>query len=58
VGLGNPLLDFIATVDPKYLEKHELGPDNAILAEDKHRQIFTDLQAIYETEFMAGKLIL
>lgn len=24
VGLGNPLLDFIATVDPKYLDKVKL----------------------------------
>lgn len=36
LGLGNPLLDISAVIDNEYLTKNDLGPDNAILAEEKH----------------------
>ncbi|KAG5673767.1 hypothetical protein PVAND_003787 [Polypedilum vanderplanki] len=54
LGLGNPLLDISAIVDNEYLAKHDLGPDNAILAEDKHMPIFTELQEKYNAEYIAG----
>lgn len=54
LGLGNPLLDISAVVEPSYLAQHELGADNAILAEEKHAKIFTELQANYKTDFIAG----
>jgi hypothetical protein len=38
--LGNPLLDISATVEKEYLAKHELGQDNAILAEDIHMPMY------------------
>lgn len=41
LGLGNPLLDISASVDPQYLEGHGLKPDDAILAEPKHRYELT-----------------
>lgn len=52
--MGNPLLDISAVVEPEYLLKHELGADNAILAEAKHKQIFTELQEQYKTDYIAG----
>lgn len=42
-GMGNPLLDMTAVVDENYLKKYELQPNNAILAEDKHRPIYDEL---------------
>lgn len=49
-----PLLDISASVDPKLLEEHSLGADNAILAEDKHKVIFTELQEKYKPDYIAG----
>lgn len=54
LGLGNPLLDISAVIEPEYLEKHELKADNAILAEEKHSSIFEELQKDYKTEYIAG----
>lgn len=54
LGIGNPLLDISATVEPEYLTKHSLIADNAILAEEKHRSIFTDLQEKYKPDYIAG----
>lgn len=36
VGFGNPLLDISANVEPEYLDKYGLKPDNAILADESH----------------------
>lgn len=41
--MGNPLLDMTAVVDEAYLQKYDLKPNNAILAEDKHRPIYEEL---------------
>lgn len=54
LGLGNPLLDISAIVDAEYLKKNDLVADNAILAEAKHSQIFTDLQENYKVDYIAG----
>ncbi|CRL07472.1 CLUMA_CG020440, isoform A [Clunio marinus] len=54
LGMGNPLLDISAVVEPEYLVKHNLGPDDAILAEDKHKEIFVQLQEKYKVEYIAG----
>lgn len=37
VGFGNPLLDISATVDDCFLEKYDLKPNDAILADEKHK---------------------
>lgn len=39
LGCGNPLLDISAIVDDKILKKYDLEPDNAILAEEKHKPL-------------------
>lgn len=41
--MGNPLLDMTAVVDEDYLKKYDLQPNNAILAEEKHSPIYTEL---------------
>lgn len=54
LGIGNPLLDISACVTPEYLEKHCLGADNAILAEEKHLPIFNEIQTHYNPDYIAG----
>lgn len=53
LGVGNPLLDISQIVEPEYLEKYSLLADDAILAEDKHKQIFDDLQKKFKPDFIA-----
>ncbi|CCI43019.1 unnamed protein product [Albugo candida] len=54
VGLGNPLLDIIAQVDEDFLSKHNLELDDAILAEDTHTHLFSELENHYKPIFIAG----
>lgn len=54
LGMGNPLLDISATVDEKFLEKYDMHPDNAILAEEKHMPIYNELIEKYGADFIAG----
>jgi len=54
IGMGNPLLDATITVDAKYLEKYELQPANAILAEPKHDPIYADILARSDAKYGAG----
>ena len=44
LGLGNPLLDATIMTDPKFLEKHGLDANNAILAEPKHKELFDEVR--------------
>ena len=53
-GMGNPLLDISAVVEPKLLEKYGVKPNDAILAEDKHLPIYKELKDNYEVEYIAG----
>jgi len=52
--IGNPLLDISAEVTPEYLQKYDLKPNDAILAEDKHLPIFEDLVKDSNVEFSVG----
>ena len=54
VGCGNPLLDISAVVDEAFLEKYDLKPNNAILAEEKHMPLYKELMEKYNAEFIAG----
>ncbi|WVO15670.1 hypothetical protein L204_103331 [Cryptococcus depauperatus] len=56
VALGNPLLDIQVSPDegPKYLEKYELKPNDAILAEEKHMPIYDDIVANATVDYVAG----
>lgn len=53
-GLGNPLLDLVAEVDESFLLKYDIQKDNAILADEKHKNMVPDLISKYEVEYVAG----
>jgi len=54
LGLGNPLLDISANVDTSLLTKYELEADNAILAEDKHKPLYKEMEENKTMEYVAG----
>ncbi|CAL9052429.1 unnamed protein product [Musa banksii] len=54
LGMGNPLLDISAVVDEEFLNKYDLNPNNAILAEEKHLSLYDELAAKYNVEYIAG----
>merc|ERR1719217_1224371 len=54
LGMGNPLLDISAEVDQALLDKYELLPGNAILAEEKHQPLFPELAAKPNVKYIAG----
>jgi len=53
LGMGNPLLDISTTVDEAFLAKYGLKSNDAILAEEKHMPIFTEIQK-GSVDFIAG----
>jgi len=53
-GIENPLLDISAHVPQSLLEKYELKPSNAILAEEKHLPLYEELVKGYPVEYLAG----
>eukprot|EP01088_Endostelium_zonatum_P020920 TRINITY_DN7947_c0_g1_i1.p1 TRINITY_DN7947_c0_g1~~TRINITY_DN7947_c0_g1_i1.p1 ORF type:complete len:349 (-),score=105.25 TRINITY_DN7947_c0_g1_i1:110-1156(-) len=54
IGFCNPLLDISTHVDEEYLNKYELKPANAILAEDKHLPIYEEISKHPNVEYIAG----
>lgn len=52
LGMGNPLLDISATVNPELLSKHNLKSNDAILTEEE--DIFNDLKQGYKVDYIAG----
>lgn len=54
LGIGNPLLDISASVDEDFLKKYELKPNDAILANEKHKALYDELIEQYNAEFIAG----
>ncbi|XP_020094386.1 adenosine kinase 2-like [Ananas comosus] len=54
LGMGNPLLDISAVVDEEFLNKYDLKPNNAILAEEKHLPMYDELATKYSVEYIAG----
>ncbi|KAI5944220.1 adenosine kinase isoform X2 [Manis javanica] len=53
-GMGNPLLDITAIVDKDFLDKYSLKPNDQILAEDKHKELFDELVKKFKVEYHAG----
>ncbi|XP_029376219.1 adenosine kinase isoform X2 [Echeneis naucrates] len=53
-GMGNPLLDISAVVDKDFLDKYSLKPNDQILAEDKHKELFDELVKKSKVEYHAG----
>ncbi|XP_072962740.1 adenosine kinase 2-like [Typha angustifolia] len=54
LGMGNPLLDISAVVDEDFLNKYDIKPNNAILAEEKHFPMYDELAARNNVEYIAG----
>jgi adenosine kinase len=52
--LENPLLDIQAQGNAALLEKYGLKPNDAILAEEKHKGIYEDLLNNYSAKLIAG----
>lgn len=52
--MGNPLLDISATVDQEILERYDLKPNDAILASEKHKNLYRELIEKYQPEYIAG----
>lgn len=52
--MGNPLLDISANVDEEFLTKFDMKPNNAILADEKHKSLYTELVENCNAEFIAG----
>ena len=53
-GIGNPLLDISAEVPSNYLEKYDLKPNDAALAEPKHLPIYQEMVDNHDVEYIAG----
>ncbi|BGP30998.1 adenosine kinase [Rhodotorula toruloides] len=54
LAMGNPLLDMSVTEAPELLEKYNLKPNDAVLAEGKQSEIYDDLQKNYKVLYVAG----
>lgn len=54
LGMGNPLLDIVAVVDNAYLDKYDVKLNNAILAEEKHVPMYSELKEKPGVEYIAG----
>ncbi|XP_026117686.1 adenosine kinase-like isoform X2 [Carassius auratus] len=52
--MGNPLLDICAVVDKDFLDKYGLKPDDQILAEEKHKEMFEEIVKKFKVEYHAG----
>ncbi|XP_033886893.1 adenosine kinase-like isoform X1 [Acipenser ruthenus] len=53
-GMGNPLLDICAVVDKDFLDKYGLKPNDQILAEEKHKELFEEIVRKFKVEYHAG----
>ncbi|RTG86089.1 adenosine kinase, partial [Schistosoma bovis] len=53
-GMGNPLLDILVDADDYMYERYELQKDNAILAEEKHMEIYEEIQKRKDAKYVAG----
>lgn len=54
LGVGNPLLDISAVVDKEFLAKYEMKANDAILANEKHKHLYSELIDKFNAEFIAG----
>lgn len=53
--MGNPLLDLSSAVDEAFLEKYGLKANDAILAEEKHKPMYEDMEKTYnKIEYIPG----
>lgn len=51
---GNPLLDITAEVNEEFLKKYGLNANDAILADEKHKNMYNDLTDNFKVEYAPG----
>lgn len=51
---GNPLLDVSAEVDEAFLKKYDLKANDAILADDKHKEMFEEMEKNLKVDYVPG----
>ena len=56
VTIGSPFIDTIASVDETFLLHHDLLPNNAIPAAERHEDLFSQLQALSSKELVGGSI--
>ncbi|CAB03230.1 Adenosine kinase [Caenorhabditis elegans] len=54
IGMCNPLLDIQTTVEKAFLDKWGLKENDAILCDDKHNDMFTELTRDFKVEYIPG----
>ena len=54
LAVGNPLLDMQVSVSREFLDKYQLVPDDAILADPKHLGLFDEIRSNETVEYVAG----
>ena len=55
LGMGNPLLDISVVVnDDALLHKYDLKLNDAVLAEEKHAELYAEMVRDHEVEYIAG----
>jgi len=52
--IGNPLLDISAEVSSEFLAKYKLKPNDAILADDSHKDIFKEMIEQFTVDYVPG----
>lgn len=52
--IGNPLLDITAEVDDNFLKKYNLKPNDAILADESHKNIFHEMIERFQVDYVPG----
>lgn len=54
LGMCNPLLDISAVVDQEFMDKYGIVLNNAILAEDKHKPMYPEMESKFACSYIAG----
>eukprot|EP00613_Pedinella_sp_CCMP2098_P023413 CAMPEP_0171709356 /NCGR_PEP_ID=MMETSP0991-20121206/15422_1 /TAXON_ID=483369 /ORGANISM="non described non described, Strain CCMP2098" /LENGTH=329 /DNA_ID=CAMNT_0012299433 /DNA_START=83 /DNA_END=1069 /DNA_ORIENTATION=+ len=54
LGIGNPLLDMVATVDKDFLRKYDVTMNSASMAEERHLPLLDELLEHFDPQFNAG----
>ncbi|KAJ1624138.1 Ribokinase-like protein [Pavlovales sp. CCMP2436] len=54
LGMGNPLLDILATVEQSVLDEWGVTLNNAIMAEEQHKPLYVKLAESHPVQYIAG----
>uniref|UniRef100_A0A7S3YYI0 Adenosine kinase n=1 Tax=Lotharella globosa TaxID=91324 RepID=A0A7S3YYI0_9EUKA len=54
LGVGHPLLDISSEVDSKLVQRYGLSMDNTIMAEEKHVNLYVEMERLPTVKYIAG----